>query len=216
MAMNKLKKLFRMIMEYPRRFTNGISLRAWIVDSAIHKTAQVQAKCKIRYSTVKRYTYIGAGTTVTHTDVGAFCSIAAGAAIGGGGHDLAAVSTSPIFCEGKNVFGINFATNKFNPYKKTTIGNDVWIANRAIILQGITIGNGAVVGAGAVVTKDVPPYAIVAGNPARIIRYRFPDNTIHSLQEIAWWNWDDTKLINCGTEMASPERMIRWDKENEK
>ena len=214
--MGKISKLFAMAWQYPLRLTNGISFRAWIVDSIIEKTARVQAQCKVRYSTIERYTYIGAGSSVTHANIGSFCSIAADATIGGGGHDLAAVSTSPVFCEGKNIFGTNFAKNKFNPYKKTTIGNDVWIAGRAIILQGVTIGNGAVVGAGAVVTKDVPPYAIVAGNPARIIRYRFPDDTIQSLYEIAWWSWDDKKLRDCGAEMSSSERLIDWKKENEK
>ena len=74
------------------------------------------------------------------------------------------------------------------------IGSDVWIGSRAIILSGITIGNGAVIGAGAIVTRDVPPYAIVAGNPARLIRYRFPPETIAALEEIAWWDWPADKV----------------------
>jgi acetyltransferase-like isoleucine patch superfamily enzyme len=74
------------------------------------------------------------------------------------------------------------------------IGNDVWIGYRAIILSGVTIGDGAVIGAGAVVTKDVEPYAIVAGNPARLIRKRFDDETIRRLLEIKWWDWPIEKI----------------------
>lgn len=74
------------------------------------------------------------------------------------------------------------------------IGNDVWIGNDVTILGGVRIGNGAVVAAGSVVVKDVPPYAIVGGNPAKVIRYRFSQETIQKLQRIAWWNWDETTL----------------------
>ncbi|TPN76148.1 CatB-related O-acetyltransferase [Mesorhizobium sp. CU2] len=74
------------------------------------------------------------------------------------------------------------------------IGNDVWIGRRAIIMPGVHIGDGAVVGAGAIVTKDVAPYAIVAGNPARLIRYRFDPDQIESLLAIRWWDWSDDKI----------------------
>jgi virginiamycin A acetyltransferase len=75
-----------------------------------------------------------------------------------------------------------------------TVGNDVWIARGAIILPAVTIGDGAVVGAGAVVTKDVPAYAVVAGNPAKIIRYRYTQEQIDALLKIAWWNWGEQKI----------------------
>lgn len=74
------------------------------------------------------------------------------------------------------------------------IGNDVWIGNGVTILGGIRIGNGAVVAAGAVVVKDVPPYAVVGGNPAKIIKYRFPKDVIDKLQRIAWWNWSSEEI----------------------
>lgn len=74
------------------------------------------------------------------------------------------------------------------------IGNDVWIGNSVTILGGVRIGNGAVVAAGSVVVKDVPPYAVVGGNPAEIIKYRFPKDTIGKLQRIAWWNWSSEKI----------------------
>jgi len=74
------------------------------------------------------------------------------------------------------------------------IGNDVYIGYHVIILSGVTIGDGAVIGAGSVVAGDVPPYAIVAGNPAHIVRYRFDEETITKLLEIRWWDWPDEKV----------------------
>lgn len=75
-------------------------------------------------------------------------------------------------------------------FDKVIIGNDVWIGMNVCILPGVKIGDGAVIGAGSVVTKDVPDYAIVAGNPARIIKFRFCENTVKILKQSKWWNWD--------------------------
>ena len=92
------------------------------------------------------------------------------------------------------------------------IGNDVWIAAKSIVFQGVKIGNGAVIGAGSVVTKDVPDYAIVAGNPARIIRYRFTPDIIAYLNETKWWNYtldnlDDNflSMLNSGEQWQETE-----------
>lgn len=74
------------------------------------------------------------------------------------------------------------------------IGHDVWVGARAMILSGVTIGNGAVIGAGSIVAKDVPPYAVVVGNPGRLIKYRFSEERIDALQRIAWWDWPEAKI----------------------
>jgi serine acetyltransferase len=83
------------------------------------------------------------------------------------------------------------------------IENDVWIGAKATIMSGVRIGNGAIVAAGSVVSKDVPPYAIVAGNPAKVVKYRFSDEQIKKLLSIAWWNWDEQKIKDNAMTMWS-------------
>lgn len=197
-----------MLLKYPLRLFNKISFRATVIDSEVHKTAVVEHHANLRYSKVGRLTYVSARSTVIHTEIGSFCSIASGVAIGGGAHDLNAVSTSPVFNKGRNVLGVNFGNIEFSPYKTTTIGNDVWVGNRAMILQGVTIGDGAVVGAGSVVTKDVEPYTIVAGNPAKVIRKRFDDETVEKLLEIKWWNLPDEQIKGLGDCFESPDKLF--------
>ncbi len=121
--------------------------------------------------------------------VGAFCSIAADVAfLCDALRDTSAATQFPMH---KVLTG--------TPMKKPrrlgiTIGNDVWIGRSAIIMPGVKVGDGAAIGAGAIVTKDVPAYAIVAGSPARLIRSRFLPHQIEQLQKIRWWDWSDEKL----------------------
>ncbi len=129
--------------------------------------------------------------------IGKFCSIACGAKFlfNSANHSLASLSTYPfpIFYEewGLNIQDVATAwDNKGDIF----IGNDVWIGYEAVVLAGVTIGDGAVIGARAVVTKDVPPYAVVGGVPARLIRRRFPDDTISALLALKWWDWPADKI----------------------
>ncbi len=206
--MERIKKLVRVILSYPKRLFNRISFRATVVDSEIDKTSVVEHHANVRYSKIGRYTYISARSGVVFAEIGNFCSIAAGVGIGGGAHKIDAVSTSPVFNKGRNVFKKNFGQIEFSPYKTTVIGNDVWIGNRALVLQGVKIGDGAIVGAGSVVTKDVEPYTIVAGNPARVIRKRFDDETVSKLIESKWWDMSDNELAKFGYEFESPEKLF--------
>ena len=88
------------------------------------------------------------------------------------------------------------------------IGNDVWIGYGATILSGVNIGHGAIIAANACVVKDVPPYAIVGGVPAKLIRYRFDVNTINTLLKIKWWDWDDNKVRNSVKLMNNVQEFI--------
>lgn len=128
--------------------------------------------------------------------IGKFCSFAAGVKIFlGGTHRLDWVTTFPF-----SVFFSELAHINGHPTSKgdIEIGNDVWIGESANIMSGIRIGNGAVIAANSVVTKDVPAYTVVAGNPAKIIKIRFDENTIKELEKIAWWNWDINKIKKQG------------------
>ena len=102
----------------------------------------------------------------------------------------------------------NFSNVGFEEYEKTEIGNDVWIGSNCLIKAGVKIGNGAVIGMGSVVTHDVPPYEIWAGNPARLIRKRFDEDTINRLQNICWWDWDDERLRKYGDLFEDPVKLI--------
>ena len=105
-------------------------------------------------------------------------------------HDYLSVSMYPW----KAVFNLE-TDNKLKEKGQIIIGNDVWIGRGATLISSVTVGNGAVIGAQSVVTKDVPPYAIVGGNPAKIIKYRFPKEIIEKLNKIKWWNWTEEKII---------------------
>ena len=124
--------------------------------------------------------------------IGKFCSIACGAKFlfNSANHTLGSLSTYPfpIFYEEWGLDIKNVATAWDNK-GDIVIGNDVWVGYEAVIMAGITIGDGAVIGARAVVTKDVPPYTVVGGVPAKPIRKRFPDKTVSMLLELQWWNW---------------------------
>ncbi|MBN9334643.1 type B chloramphenicol O-acetyltransferase [Devosia sp.] len=128
--------------------------------------------------------------------VGAFCSIGSGAAFimaGNQGHRNDWISTFP-FAFVPEAPEFADAQNAFQPAGDTVIGNDVWIGSEAIIMPGVKVGHGAVIGTRALVTKDVEPYTIVGGNPAKPIRKRFADEDIALLLEIAWWDWPVEKL----------------------
>jgi chloramphenicol O-acetyltransferase type B len=128
--------------------------------------------------------------------IGSFCSIGSGAAFimaGNQGHRNEWISTFPFFWM-PDVPEFEGAENGYLPAGDTIIGNDVWIGSEAVIMPGITVGDGAVIGTRSLVTKDVEPYTIVGGNPARTIRKRFDERQIAMLLEMKWWEWSSLRL----------------------
>ena len=138
--------------------------------------------------------------------IGKFCSIACGAEFifNSANHTLSSLSTYPfpIFFEewGLDVKNI---TKAWDNKGDIVIGNDVWIGYEAVIMAGVTIGDGAIIGTRSVVTKDVPPYTIVGGAPAKPIRKRFPQNTVDTLLKIKWWDWSKEQIAQHITEIQS-------------
>lgn len=143
----------------------------------------------------------------THLVIGQFCEFAYGTQIIlGGEHVTNLVSTyrfpaNPPFDTRFNHLESRTRTTKGD----VSIGNDVWLGQDSLITSGVTIGNGVVVGAGSVVRKDIPAYAIVAGNPARVIGYRFSSVEIEQLEEIQWWDWPIDRIVNSIPFLVSDE-----------
>lgn len=143
--------------------------------------------------------------------IGRFCSIAGEVVIQlGGNHRTELISTYPfrgVVDDFPSAAALRPEDVSATSKGDVVIGNDVWIGRRAMIMSGVSIGDGAVVAAGAVVTKDVEPYAIVGGNPARLIRKRFDEETVKRLLEIRWWDWPVEKInknvdVICGPNVS--------------
>jgi virginiamycin A acetyltransferase len=145
-------------------------------------------------------------------EIGRFCAIAEGArfVMNGGTHAMAGFSAYPF-----EILGLALGPTPPEPAPRdTVVGHDVWIGREALILPGVTIGSGAVIGAGAVVAGDVPPYAVVVGNPARVVRQRVDAATAAALLRLSWWHWDADRIATAatairGNDLAALERFAR-------
>ena len=192
--MRQLLILIKAILKIPARIFSKISIFALVVDSIVDKTVAICTGARVYRTCIGKYSYIGRSSFVTNANIGNFCSIAGNVNIGGTSHMLDWVSTSSVFHRWENILKKNFSFHEYDIFKTTEIGNDVWIATNAMIKAGVKIADGAVVGMGAVVTKDIGPYEVWAGNPARLIKKRFDDGTIEKLLELKWWNFDDEQI----------------------
>lgn len=144
--------------------------------------------------------------------IGDYCSIASGVSFMlGGNHHSEWVTTYPFDADPEAWPTSPIA--KVVPETKgdIVVGSDVWIGTSAFILSGVTIGHGAIIAARSVVTKDVPPYAIVGGNPAKLIRYRFPPEVIERLMSIQWWTWSEDRIAAALPALLSPDHQALAD-----
>ena len=174
-------------------FNHRISLFAIISsDTEIDKSAYIYRGVKVKDAVIGAHTYIAANTDVENAEIGKYCSIADHCRIGMSGHSLHYLSTSPIFTQTMNALQEKWIENDVFENKedeeRAFLGNDVWVGSHVLIKGGVHIGNGACIAAGAVVVKDVAPYSIVGGVPAKVIRYRFSPEVIEKLLELQWWD----------------------------
>lgn len=206
--MRRLLVLLKNLLSLPKRLASHIAIFCVLQEAVVDKTAAICSGVRFYRGKIGKYSYIGNNSFVSDTDIGNFTSISTDCYIGGTSHPTDWVSTSPVFHKWENIMKKNFARNEFEIFKRTTIGNDVWIGNRVMIKAGVKIGDGAVVGMGSIVTKDIGPYEIWAGNPARLIRKRFDDETIDALEKMKWWEWDDNKIEKYAEKFTVPSELI--------
>lgn len=175
---------------------------SWISGCDIKGDVTIARGCKLYKSqlsgkiTIDRFTSLwGPGILLSGQkngiSIGSFCSIARYSAMYETFHNPQRTTT--YFFE-KNLLGVPASDSAQISAGPIRIGNDVWVGDGSLVLSGVSIGDGAIVAAGAVVTRDVPPFAIVAGNPARVVRYRFSPDKIQEILELKWWHWSEERL----------------------
>lgn len=192
-----MKQYLHSLFSLKKLSYKDVSLFAfWDKNTVFSKTSKLFYSCRLWNVKVGNYTQIRNGCEIWNTEIGNYSVLARYVIIGVGAHPLSSMSPHPIFYKrGCCSFHKDWAGKIFfEENKPCVLGNDVWIGLRAIIMDGVHIGDGAVVAAGAVVTKDVPPYAIVGGVPARVIKYRFSQDIIDRLLELQWWNLPDDEI----------------------
>ena len=170
---------------------------AELTDARLGAYTEVAARTKLLETSLDDYSYVMNDSDIAYATIGKFCSIAAMTRINPGNHPMQRASQSHFTYRASAYFDDAQDEDAFFDWRRShavTIGHDVWIGHGAIVLAGRSIGTGAVVAGGAVVTKDVAPYTIVAGNPARVIRRRFPEDVAGRLMVLSWWDWEHARL----------------------
>ena len=195
-----LKKIYlKFNVIYKRRFSNcelgikNIIHRNVHINSCIFGNYNsIYPGARLFHVNIGDFSYVANRSRLSNLSIGKFTSIGPEVIAGLGKHPSKNyVSTHPAFYSLRHPVEMTFAdSTSFNEHEKIEIGNDVWIGARAIILDGVIIGNGVIVAAGSVVTKDIPCYAVVAGVPAKILRYRFKPHEIEQLEKLKWWDQD--------------------------
>jgi acetyltransferase-like isoleucine patch superfamily enzyme len=181
------------------------------VDASSHlgKYNVIFKNTAIIESTIGDHTFVQKESVICNATVGKFCSIAMRVSVGLGQHPTTYVSSHPAFYSATQPIAKTFSDKDvFEPFQKTEIGHDVWIGQGVMVKTGVRIGTGAVIGVGSIVTKDIPPYIIAAGNPCRPIRQRFSESIVQRLLESRWWELDDLRLEQLAPLFSNPELLL--------
>ena len=176
--------------------TTQVHPTAKIINSKLGEWTEVAARAQLVECCLDDYSYVMNDSDLMYTQLGKFCSVASHVRINPSNHPMWRASQHH-FTYRCSTYGMGNDDTAFFDWRRKdniTIGHDVWIGHGAVILPGRKIGTGAVIGAGTVVTKDVEPYSIVVGTPARHLRYRFSKEIRNALLQLAWWDWDHAKI----------------------
>ena len=183
-----------------------VEQEAELYNCTLADCVSVQTKCVLNQVRIGRYSYVAREAYLNEVSIGSFVSIGPRTLLGCGDHPVDLASTAPVFYSTRRQCGISFAPSDYAAERKAiTIGHDVWLGAHAFVRDGVTIGDGAIVAAGAVVATDVPPYAIVGGVPAKLIRFRFPADAIQRLLALQWWSWEEPRLRVAQPWFAQPD-----------
>lgn len=193
---------------------NGSRIRTGssISNSTLGTKVGIHRRVSLTNANIGDYSYVSEEGSLARVEVGKFTSIGPFFLCGLGEHPLNWLSTSPVFYSTNRPSEASFCSeSRFEEEGYARIGSDVWIGARAFIRDGVKIGDGAVIAAGAIVTKDVPDYAVVGGVPAKLIKFRFSDSYIQRLLRAAWWNWPEEQLLAHSHVFRSddPEPLLR-------
>jgi len=213
--MRTVFKLQQRLISYSekKRFPKSIVHEDVYIDrlSSLGLNCVVFSHVKIMDSRIGCFSYVQEGSNLFQAEVGKYTSIAGNVTIGYPDHPLEFVSTSPVFYDKTQPLPFFFesATEPEKNALRTIIENDVWIGQNTFVKAGVKIGSGSVIGAGSVVTKDIPPYAIAVGNPCRVIRFRFSEDIISQLLDSKWWDLETSELNKLASYFREPTQFLK-------
>lgn len=186
-----------------------------IINSKLGIYNKIYDNSRIIDSTIGDYSYCNGNNNITYSEIGKFVAIASGVRINPSNHPTYSRVSQHNFTYCSKQYDLaeedDLTVEEWRKSDKVIIGNDVWIGHNATVLPGVRIGNGAVIACGAVVTKDVEPYTVVGGVPAKVIKKRFPDDVIEKINKTEWWNWTHEELKERLEDFKDIERFIeKW------
>jgi acetyltransferase-like isoleucine patch superfamily enzyme len=194
----------KMIREEYQRRGVVVGKNTDIVESHFEVHSRVAAHASVRYSSVGKYSSIGRYSKINYADIGKFCAISWDTTVGAVSHPFENLSVNAFPYSSR--LGM-IEKDAERTIERTFVGHDVWIGANVVVMPGAKIGNGSVIGASSVITKSIPAYSIVVGNPGRVVRNRFSDEIVNKLLEMEWWNADDDILRQNITLFQMPVNM---------
>jgi acetyltransferase-like isoleucine patch superfamily enzyme len=191
---NYLSKI-KLELKYKKKYLK-VGISTSISNSEINNYVYLGDNCHILNCQIGKHTYFNNNSSAKNSKIGKFCSIASNVSIGVGKHPTNMVSTHPAFYANNKEFKTFADKMYYDEMDFITIGNDVWIGSDVKIIGNVCIYDGAIIASGSIVTKDVPPYAIYGGIPAKLIKYRFDNDTINKISKIKWWDFNEDDFIS--------------------